>query len=542
MKMNRRSQETVIVVLVGIAVLLVALNSARFFTRADITENHIYTISTVSEKLFATIPNQVSITYYVSDRLKGLTPEVQQIEDLLYEYAAHSRGKVKVSFVDPVKAGVEKSMQGYGIVPQQIQVIQQDQQSLATVYSGIVISYLDRTKAIPVIFDANTLEYDLTSSIEHLIANTEPVLGVLIGNSGESLNQNYRLMANALSQYYTIRQVQPGETIPPDVSVLFVLGESDLDNFDLFPIDQYIMSGGKALFAADGVNVDLQHNLAAKPAGDSPLLAMLDHYGVKVEQDLVLDSHDRRIPLRQPQGNILVQTLHPYPMWISILQQNVNAANPITSHFSGLDLLWPSPLTLEKRDGVAAAPLASTSQESWLMKPPFMTNPAQPGGLKKDAAKNPGPFVVAATLSGSFASYFEGKSIPTRQGVTRDWTTIKPKVDSSRIVVIGNTQFASDLAQYSNSNYNMTFLANAAGWLSNEDQLLSIRTRSSRDLKLDAIQNPAARQFAFFFAELVNIYVIPVAIIIFAFVRMYRRRRRAYGIQAPPEAGSEEDR
>ncbi|WP_455383009.1 GldG family protein, partial [Salinispira pacifica] len=218
--MDRKRQETVIVVLVAVAVVLLALNSVRFFARADITENRIYTISKVSQELFAKLPDQVSITYYVSDRLKGLTPEVQQIEDLLYEYAAHSRGKVKVSFVDPVKAGIENQMQGYGIVPQQIQVVQQDQQSLATVYSGILISYLDRTKAIPVIYDTNTLEYDLTSSIEHLMSNTQPVLGVLIGSNGESLNQNYRLLGNALSQYYSIRQIQPGETIPPDVSVL----------------------------------------------------------------------------------------------------------------------------------------------------------------------------------------------------------------------------------------------------------------------------------------------------------------------------------
>ncbi len=531
--MTRKTQETIVVTMVGVALLLIALNSVRFFARADITENQIYTISSVSQKLFARIPDQVSITYYVSDRLKALTPEVQQIEDILIEYAAHSRGKVKIAFTDPVKAHVEQQMQGLGIVPQQIQVVQQDQQSLATVYSGIVISYLDRTKAIPVIFDTTTLEYDLTSSIQHLMANTQPVLGVVMGDNGKSLNQNYRLLGNVLSQYYSVRQIQTGETIPPEVSVLFVLGNQNLDDFDLFPIDQYIMNGGKVLFAVDGVGVDLQRNLAAAAVGESPLLSMIEHYGIKVGQELVLDSHNRRIPVQEQQGQIVVQTLHPYPMWVSILQQDVSSTNPITAHFSGLDLLWPSPLTIEKRQGVTVVPLASTSQGSWLMKPPFLTNPAQPGGMKKDAAANPGPFTVAATLAGTFESYFAGKPIPTRDGVTRDWKTVKRKIDSSRMIVVGNTEFASDLAQYSNSSYNMTFLANAASWLSNEDQLLSIRTRASRDLRLDAIQNPAARQFSFFFAELLNIYVIPVAVIIFAFLRMYRRRQRAYPSQAP---------
>ncbi|HUX13705.1 MAG TPA: GldG family protein [Spirochaetia bacterium] len=531
--MTRKTQEMIVVTMVGAVVVLFALNSVRFFSRADITENRIYTISKVSQELFAKIPDQVSITYYASDRLKALTPEVQQIEDLLVEYAAQSRGKVKISFTDPIKAHVEQQMQGLGIVPQQIQVVQQDQQSLATVYSGIVISYLDRTKAIPVVFDTTTLEYDLTSSIEHLLANTQPVLGVITGDDGKSLNQNYRLLGNVLSQYYTVRQVQSGETIPPDVSVLFVLGNQNLDDFDLFPIDQYIMGGGKVLFAVDGVAVDLQRNLSAAPMGESPLLSMIEHYGIKVGQELVLDTHNRRIPVREQQGQIAVQTLHPYPMWVSILQQDVSRTNPITAHFSGLDLLWPSPLTVLKREGVTAQALVSTSQESWLMKSPFVTNPSQPGGMQKDASTNPGPFTVAATLTGTFESYFSDKPIPTREGVTRDWKVVKKQVESSRMIVVGNTEFASDLAQYSNSSYNMSFLANAASWLSSEDQLLSIRTRAARDLRLDAIQNPAARQFAFFFSELLNIFVIPIAVIIFAFLRMYRRRERSYLLQAP---------
>jgi ABC-type uncharacterized transport system involved in gliding motility auxiliary subunit len=354
------------------------------------------------------------------------------------------------------------------------------------------------------------------------------VVGILLGDNGETLNQNYRMLGTALSRNYSVRQVQPGETIPPDISVLFVIGNRDLDEFDLFPIDQYIMNGGKALFAVDGVNVDLSRNLASTPAGNSPLLSMLKEYGVQVEQNLVLDKHERRIPIRQPQGNVMVQTLEPYPLWISILKQDVNASNPMTAHFAGLDLYWASPLKLEKRSGVTDTPLLSTSSDSWLMKPPFSMSPTNPAALRKDAASTPGPYIVGATLEGNFESYFAGKQIPTRAGVKRDWKKIIPDIKSSRIVVIGDAQFASDIVQYSNSRYNMTFLANAADWLSNENALLSIRTRATRDLRLNAIQNPALRQFTVFVAEFINIFLIPIGVIVFGIARMYRRRKRAY--------------
>ncbi|HUX50609.1 MAG TPA: GldG family protein [Spirochaetia bacterium] len=525
--MTRRRQEQILVSLVAVAIALAALSSLRYYFRADITENHIHSISAVSVKLFSRIPDQVTITYYLSDRLNGMTPEVAQIKDLLYEYAARSGGKVQVSVVDPATAHLESQAQQDGIVPQQIRVVEQNQQSLVTVYSGILISYLDRTHTIPLVFDTATLEYDLTSSIQNLIDNRQPVLGIILGDTGESLSQNYKLLGNQLSRSFAVRQIQPGETIPSDVQVLFVIGGRDLDNFDLFPIDQYIMGGGKALFAVDGVQVDLQRNLNAQASGSLPVLSMLKGLGVTVGQQIVLDPHDLQIPIRRPQGNVVVQALQRYPMWIQILPQNVDAANPITAHFSGFDLYWASPLTLEKRSGLATAALASTSEGSWLMNAPFVTSPTNSQGLRKDASGNPGPFVVAATLQGSFDSYFAGKSIPTRAGVKRDWTKIIPRTDSSRIIVVGNSQFASDLVQYTNSGYNMEFLQNAAEWLANQKDLLSIRTRAIRDLRLDRIQNPAVRQFTVFMAEFLNIYLIPVAIILFGVARMYRRRQRA---------------
>lgn len=526
--MDRRMQEIIVVTLSAIIVLLVALNSGIFYFRADITENHVYTISKVSRNLFKDIPEEVTITYYLSDRLKSLAPQTQEVQDLLYEYAAHSHGKIKVSVVDPVKSGAERQMSSLGIVPQQVQVIEHDQQSVAQVYSGIVLSYLDRTKALPVVFDTTTLEYELTSSIKHLVANTNPVLGILLGDSGQSLDQDYQLLSNGLSRYYDVRSIKPGETIPGDVSVLFVIGAKDLDTFDLFPVDQYIMNGGKALFAVSGVNVDLKRNLQATASGDTPLLSMLKEYGATVQQELVLDTHDRRIPLRQPQGNIMVQTLEAYPMWVAVQSQNVNQTNPITARFSGLDLLWPSPIEISKRDGLTAEPLVSSSSDSWLMKSPFYTNPSQIPMLRKDAQTTGGPYVLGAALSGTFTSYFKGKQIPTRQGVKRDWSKVVPSVKDARMIVIGNSDFASNLLQYSNSRYNITFLENAAEWLASEDALLSIKTRAERDLQLDRIQDPSAKQAVVLFAELLNIYLIPIGVIIFGIVRSYRRREKAY--------------
>ena len=142
--MTRKTREIVTGVLTVGIVVLVALNSTLFFFRLDLTENKAFTISEVSRNLVSEIPQQVSITYYISDRLRNRAPETQHIVDILNEYAAYARGTITVDVVDPQKKGMTDRVEELGVVPQQIQVIEQDEQSLARVYSGIVINYLDR--------------------------------------------------------------------------------------------------------------------------------------------------------------------------------------------------------------------------------------------------------------------------------------------------------------------------------------------------------------------------------------------------------------
>ena len=98
-EMKKRT-EIVLFVLGLVLILLIGLNASRFFLRIDLTKNKAFTISKVSRELFRDIPDRVYITYYVSDKLKSLYPFPFQIEDLLYEYAAYSRGTIKVEVVD----------------------------------------------------------------------------------------------------------------------------------------------------------------------------------------------------------------------------------------------------------------------------------------------------------------------------------------------------------------------------------------------------------------------------------------------------------
>jgi gliding-associated putative ABC transporter substrate-binding component GldG len=524
----KKRAEIILFVLGLVLILLVGLNASRYFSRIDLTENKAFTISRVSRELFRDIPDRVYLTYYVSDKLKSLYAFPFQIEDLLYEYAAYSRGAIKVQVVDPVRSGNLSQAESLGVFPQQIEVIEQDERSFAQVYTGIVIQYLDRYETIPVVSQVESLEYDLTSRVRKIVTEQERSIGILIGDASREIQTDFGSLLGSLSADFSVRPVGRGEEIPEDLDVLFVLGARDLESFDLFPIDQYIMRGGRVLFAVEGLDLDLMRGIVPQKLENTDALSMLEHYGVLVQQAYVLDTYAKnfRIP-RQVFGQIMWEVMDKYPFWITVANQFVSKDNPITARFQGLDLLWASPLEIVERPGVEAEKLLQTTPEAWIQdQEPFETNPQRAAMLEYVPHEKEGQYTLGVTLRGSFSSYFADREIPQRVGEERDWSEVIERSEETRLIVIGDADFASELYQYSGGSYNLEFLANSAEWLSNSEDLLEIKTRVARDMRLNKIQDPEARLRAAMFTQMFNLIVVPLGVIIFGVLRFIMRRRK----------------
>ncbi|HUX19752.1 MAG TPA: Gldg family protein, partial [Spirochaetia bacterium] len=405
------------------------------------------------------------------------------------------------------------------------------EQRVTEVYSGLVIQYLDRSISIPFVFNPDTLEYSLTLTIRRLVRNTSSVAGIIIGGTDKSLDRNYSMLSGQLSLSFNLRDLKPGEEIPPNISVLIVLGGTDLSREQLAPIDRYIMGGGRVLFAVKGLRVETNRKLDAKVVGSSPLLDMIANYGVEVGREMVLDesSRDYRLP-QVVFGTVKWQVIGKYPEWVSILPENVSETNPITRRFPGLDLLWPSPLTLSSQEGVSAEVLLRSSASSWLATAPFTTDPFKlVGGRAPKSSK--GRFVLAYALSGRFPSYYTGgdeteTATPAGEGVKDRGGRLGggDLSQDTRMIIIGDDDFASDLMQFSDSAYNALFLENAAEWLSSDSDLLAIKTRVSGDLRLNRIQDPKARERHIQAAEAINVVGIPLFVLAMGLLRLLLRR------------------
>jgi ABC-type uncharacterized transport system involved in gliding motility auxiliary subunit len=519
-----KKQTWILTLLSLVCLVLALLISGRLWFRLDLTKNKAYTISPVSRSLYREIPDQVAITYFVSDKLFSIHPLPGEIEDLLREYSVNSRGKIRYTRRDPVKANLTDAVEQLGIQYRQIQSIEQNEAVFTNVYTGILIEYLDRAEVLPWVLSLDTLEYDLTSRIRALVRDSDRELGVLLADADKQWESDFRYLDQMLTMSgYRLRLLSAGEEIGDTLPVLFVLGGvEELDEWALYRIDRYIRQGGKVLFALEGVFVNAKGSLECRVKEDKGLLAMLASYGVSVEGALVLDRSALTLQYETagPRGQRQIR-LARYPHWIGVLGENGNPAHPLTAGFGGVDLFWASPLTLSPPEGVEGLPLFSSTPEAWLMTRDFNLNPDAEYLFEQEAPDTRGAKVLAAALWGKFPSWFQDRPKPVREGSEEELPDMSGEAAESRIVVIGDADMGSGFAR---DQRNLDFLIKTADWLGNDDDIIAIRNRQSQSGRLDRIQDPEKRLKTIGFAQFLNVAFIPLAVILAGVFRCGRRR------------------
>ena len=513
-----KNQVRILALLTLAAFVLAFMITNRVFFRMDMTRGRAYTISDVSRNLHREILDVVTITYFVSDRLMYAHPLPAEISDLIREYAAHSRGRIRFIQRDPSRAEITQEVEALGIMPQRIQVVERNETTVATVYSGILIEYLDRESVMPVVFSLETLEYDLTSRIRSLIRNTERVLGVIVGDAHKDWFSEYALLARELFfAGFQVRLIRAGEEIPPELPALFVLGGTeDLDDFSLFQIDRYIIDGGNVLFATDGVFINVQNNFEARAMQDQGLLAILANYGVIVNQAMVMDLSALNITYQtQNRGFTTIRTVR-YPQWPAVLEEYANREHPITSLFAGLDLFWASPLEPVPPRGIEAEVLFTSTEHAWLQTRNFETNPDFILQFEAELEETRGIKILGVTLSGVFPSAFEHEE------------NFEPR--PSRLIVVGNSNFAGSFVQASRgSERNLDFIIKAAEWLTSDDDLINIRSRERLPGRLDRITDPQRRDAVMTISRSINTILIPLGVLFFGVFFVLRRAKALRG-------------
>jgi gliding-associated putative ABC transporter substrate-binding component GldG len=533
------------------------------FSRIDLTEKKMYSVSKATKSTLKKLDDIVNVRVCFSKNLPPNLKTLQaDVKDILSEYKAYSGKNLHITFEDPSSSETaKKKITELGVPEIQMQTYEKDKAQVINGFMGIIIQYADKKEVMPVVQNLTNLEYDLTQAIMKVSRKTSPKVAVLKTDTLPAIPPQYRTkdapedfktkfkpIFENLEKNYTVEtpEINKGIPIASDIKTLVIPGGASFSNRDLFEIDQYFMKGGNLVVMVEPIKISFQYGAMAMPQ-DPGIIRLLEHYGARVEHNLVLDAACGQVQIPQQVGPFQMNVAVNYPYFVKILPEDLNKNIPAVSSLSEMVLPWVSSITILAPDrdslakknagktkdsaGVTGTALVKSSKKSWIAAGNFDLNPQQkwttpPEGFKQST--------VMAYLAGNFKSYFAGKSVPpVNEADTAKKDSLSKSPDKSRdivtngkghLIVAANANFLT--AQFGGMPGNIAWLQNVVDWLSSDENLIGIRTRTmvDRSIRKDELKEGGATSAI---VRLTNLLLMPALVIITGLLIFFRRREAA---------------
>ena len=451
------------------ACILFFITSSLYYIRMDTTKTKLFSVSKISGQLLNDAEEKIQLRYYVSDELSRLYPQVRDVKDFLRAFALKS-SNVSLEIIDPDDENIEQTLSSLGVQSQQIQTVKGNETSFITVYSSIVIEYLNNFELIPFTLSAESLEFDLVSRITILLQGYRKTV-YLIEGTELSLEKDYSYVIPWLeASGYSVSAAEESNIHFDDItSPLIVIG-SNFNDSTIQKIENFIIDGGRAVFLVSGNNTEVYTDWSSHPIHNNSLQSMLSYWGFSIDQGLLMDIANYRITMQSSDGNSYDYIN--YPLWITILPHYVYE-HPVTKGYSGLELYWASPLSVFSTEQSTISVLAESSPQSFIQKP-FSVSTAN---SEEDDANE---YVTDPySLKNMSFSSLEKKSYPVlavlEGTVPGYYSTLRSSY--TKIAVIPDHYAVSNMVEYTNSAHNLDLLINTLLYLCDDEALLSLKNK-----------------------------------------------------------------
>ena len=490
--------------LLAAVTIVVNLFGRHIGGRIDLTPGSSFTLSRATKRLMGTLPDLVTIKLFAT---AALPPEVaflkRDVDDLLRDYRAAGRGKVKLVVVDPLAdSAALREARSLGIPPVQFNVLGRSELQVKEGYLGLAIRYADGVKTVPFVQQTNDLEYRLTSDIRALTHTDKAAIA--LGEISDPVairgRRSFDGLREQLERTYDVRSfVLSDSAIAPAVRVIAVAGTPDsLTRPQLERLRGFLERGGGLLLMAGGMQLSAQ----GQPFATSRLVGwneLLKPYGVSIASDMVYDlASNVQVGVPAQFGQVLV----PYPLWLRALSTK---ASPVNADLDAALLPWSSQLDTTHAPHGTVTPLLVTTRAGGVQETMAMIDPARE--FSRDSLRTR----LVALLAN-----------PAQ--VTGDTAKGRPR---GRVVVVGSSDFASD--RYArNAPENLVLAANAVDWLAQDEALIGIRSknRAPPPLVFTSTTLHGAAKYG-------NIIGVPLLLVVAGMVRLWRRRQTTRRMYTP---------
>jgi len=382
------------------------------------------------------------------------------------------------------------------------------------------------------------LEYAFSSAIKKITSGGKPEIGFTEGHK-ELTDLQLEDGMKTLSDGFDVGRVNL-TTIPFGGLMqlkLLVIPKPDkpFTELEKFKLDQYIMRGGKVLWAIDPVNAELD---SMQGHGNEemafPKQLNLDDqlftYGVRLNYDLIADINCAQIPVSTGEigGQAQIQ-LVPwlfYPIFMPL------SKHPIVKNLDGIRSEFASTIdTLDIKGVTKTVLLQSSPYNKKLSTPKLLSLQAleqEPNPKEFQST----PKTVAVLLEGKFVSDFLNRPVP--EGMTEQVKQLPESVPTKMIVMSDGDIFKNQLAadgspfplgydQYTRQTYgNKNLLLNIADYMTDDSGLIALRTKEIQIRLLDRARIRSEKLYW----QLLNTIVPLCLVLIFAIFQHYIRKRK----------------
>jgi len=496
--LTRKKVQTSILLVIGI-VFLLNIIAAKFFFRLDYTADQRYTLSQATKDILSQLNEPVTISAYFSEDLPPNIEQVRQdFRDMLIEYSSYSDGLIVYEFINPSESQeTEMKAQQSGIQPIMINVRERDQMKQQRAYLGAVVQMGDKKEVIPFIQPGAAMEYALSTNIKKLSVANKPKIALLQGNGEPSVSAIQQLN-NQLSVLYTVEPIYFTDTsgVPLEYKTLMVIAPKDSISPLYFNyLDDFLNRGGGLLVAFNTVDGDLSTGMGNKV--NTGFQTWLKQKGIEVEENFVIDASCTNVMVRQQQGPFMMNTPVQFP-YLPVVTNFTE--HPITDGLESVVFLFASPIKFTNTDtSVVMVPLAVTSEKSGVQNAPVR-------------------FDVMKQWS---ATDFPLSSLPVAVLVEGK----VPGTSGFKMVVFSDGDFAvngeGENAQQLSED-NVSLLANAVDWLTDDTGLIELRTKGVSSRPLDASLEDSTKTLL----KYLNFLLPIILIIVYGVFRFQIKRKK----------------
>jgi ABC-type uncharacterized transport system involved in gliding motility auxiliary subunit len=506
---KRLGASSLVLLLMAFVFAVVVSNQVFKGLRIDLTENRTYTLSDGTERIVRGIEEPINLYFFFSDQASKGVPNLRdyanRVREMIEEITDASRGKIHFTAIDPLPFSEEEDQAAqFGLQGAQIGITQDP------VYLGLAGTNAIGDEEVIAFFQPDreaSLEYDIAKLISTLSSPDRSVIGLVSGVSmdGQFDPQTQRMQQpwvvfQQAQQLFEIRDLGTAfETIPEDISLLWIVQPKNLSSATQYAIDQFVMRGGKALIFVDPVAAVDATAAEGMPQGMPPmgqssdLSLLFDGWGIEFEAQEVVTDAQLALQINSGLGN--GPTRH--YAYLGLTPDRISHSDIVTMELGTINVAMPGQLRVREDSAVSLEPLISSSPASATMPASRFSFLPDPSSLQRSFVSGDEPLVIAARIVGTLPSAFpSGKPVmvPSTDDVSgtvsNDSNHIAESTDTANLIVVADVDMLSDPMWVQVQNFfgqqianafasNGAFVVNALENLAGSSDLIAVRSRGS---------------------------------------------------------------